>query len=310
MRDIKVTIAVCTRNKPDLIDSCLSSIISNSIFPTEIIVVDSSNQQNSNIVHNIANQYKAFYIYENRSGLSYARNRAVIESKGDIIVFTDDDCIVNSDFIQEHLSCYLQSNIACVTGRVINKNPKDLAFEKYMSQDRGNVSRNFSCRDKTVLSLSNYVSHATKSKAFREFAPIPWCFGSGNNMSFRRETFLKVGYFDENLGAGTPAKGGEDLDMFFRILCSGNLISYNPKAYLYHFHEHKIIHVAEDYGKGAGIFMRKYSKDPYIFAQYIGYFFTMAYGIISSIAFRDKETLQVRSLQLKGLLSSIFFSLA
>jgi hypothetical protein len=61
-------------------------------------------------------------------------------------------------------------------------------------------------------------------------------FGTGANMAFRRRLFDDVGHFDPALGVGTVTQGGEDLDMFFRLLQEGYTLVYEPNALVRHRH--------------------------------------------------------------------------
>jgi hypothetical protein len=72
-------------------------------------------------------------------------------------------------------------------------------------------------------------------------------------MAFRREAVLAAGGFDEDLGAGTPAKGGEDLDMFLSLLFAGGVVEYRPEALVWHRHRRDVKALerqVRDYGIG------------------------------------------------------------
>jgi hypothetical protein len=60
--------------------------------------------------------------------------------------------------------------------------------------------------------------------------------GTGANMAFRREVFDQLGGFDPALGTGARARGGEDLDMFLRVLRAGHTLVYEPAALVRHRH--------------------------------------------------------------------------
>ncbi len=61
-------------------------------------------------------------------------------------------------------------------------------------------------------------------------------YGTGANMAFRRSVFQRIGPFDPALGVGTPTNGGEDLEMFFRVLHEGHTLVYEPDALVWHRH--------------------------------------------------------------------------
>jgi GT2 family glycosyltransferase len=82
----------------------------------------------------------------------------------------------------------------------------------------------------------------------------PGIFGTGASMAFDRDLLLAVGGFDEALGAGTRTRGGEDLDIFVRVLRAGRALAYEPAALVWHHHR------ADDgalrrqmYGYGTGL---------------------------------------------------------
>jgi hypothetical protein len=60
--------------------------------------------------------------------------------------------------------------------------------------------------------------------------------GAGASFAARRETLLGIGPFDEALGAGTPSRGGEDLDYFRRVLVDGQAIAFEPASLVWHYH--------------------------------------------------------------------------
>src|SRR6202008_2608445 len=59
-------------------------------------------------------------------------------------------------------------------------------------------------------------------------------YGSGANLAIRADRYWALGGFDEALGTGTAARGGEDLDLFLRLILAGQPLVYEPAAYLRH----------------------------------------------------------------------------
>jgi hypothetical protein len=55
-------------------------------------------------------------------------------------------------------------------------------------------------------------------------------------MLFRTETLRALGGFDEALGVGTPSRGGEDLDVYRRVVLAGQVLVYTPDAVVRHHH--------------------------------------------------------------------------
>jgi GT2 family glycosyltransferase len=90
-------------------------------------------------------------------------------------------------------------------------------------------------------------------------------FGAGANFAVRRATLAEVGPFDEALGAGSPAKGGEDIDYFLRVVLSGRAIAYEPAAIVWHFHRRELSALQgqlDGYGSSLSAFAFKHLLTP------------------------------------------------
>lgn len=70
-------------------------------------------------------------------------------------------------------------------------------------------------------------------------------------MLFRRALFARIGLFSESLGPGTPARAGDDKDVFYRVLAAGYRIAYDPARIIWHRHRgdwSALLRALEDYG--------------------------------------------------------------
>jgi len=144
-------------------------------------------------------------------GLSYARNFAIKNVKTNVVIFTDDDCVVEKDWIYAIWGMYKKyPNIVGLYGRVLPYGSGDDSKFCHAVIDRG---------DEYVYS--------------RPIIPYKK-LGHGNNMSFKIGVFKKVGLFNEHLGVGSKLKSGEDTDMVYRILRRGLLLAYSPNPLVYH----------------------------------------------------------------------------
>lgn len=124
-----VSLVVCTRNRADSLIKCLNAIRSMVVtFPWELIAVDNGS---SDAAHQIIEQFAAEmgfpvrYVFEPRPGLSRARNRGVAAASGDPIVFTDDDCYPDADFLTQVAKVFSDPKIAFYGRRVLLHDPKD-----------------------------------------------------------------------------------------------------------------------------------------------------------------------------------------
>ena len=221
-----VTVAVCTRDGAERLPDCLASLRALE-YPhdrLEILVVDNAPTDDSTR-RIVAAHPRMRYVVEPRPGLDWARNRAVLEARGDIIAFTDDDVSVDPGWVRAVAAVFRDEPAAmCVTGLVV---PDELAthaqvlFEKYGGFGRG-FTRKYATADGPEYAASQ---HGGTGK-----------FGTGANMAFRRSVFDSIGVFDPALDVGTVTNGGGDLEMFFRVIRAGHLLVYEPRALVRHRH--------------------------------------------------------------------------
>ena len=153
---------------------------------------------------------------EAKPGIAAARNRGVASAKGEVIAFTDDDVLVDAQWLRALGARFvLEPEVDGVGGLVL---PSELASEPqlWFEEFYGGFSQSF--RPETT-------SVARNSKTDELFPYAPGRFGAGCNMAFRRSTLERVGGFNELLGTGTAARGGEDLAIFINVLLDGGTLS-------------------------------------------------------------------------------------
>lgn len=222
-----VSVVVCTRNRVDNLELCITSLLNLEYSEIELIVVDNapSDYSTKNFVENFSDKIK--YICEPKPGLSRARNRAIKESSGEIIAFTDDDVVVHNLWINEIVSVFENDpDTMAVTGLVI---PYEMeTYPQYLFEQYGGFGRGFERKSYKWIPFN-------KEKASKYFGGTGKC-GTGANMAFRKKIFNEIGLFDPKLGVGTPTNGGEDLEFFFRIINAGYSLIYEPNAVVRHRH--------------------------------------------------------------------------
>lgn len=217
---------MCTRNRSTQLQECLESLATLD-YPAhllDILVVD--NAPNDASTRDLVLRFERIrYVCEPRPGLDWARNRAISEARGEIIAFTDDDVSVDPSWGSRIASAFAEEPHAmCVTGLVV---PDELdtraqiLFEQYGGFGRG-------------FTRQVYRAHPGDRTARRYGGSGR--FGTGANMAFRRVFFEAHGMFDPALDVGTPANGGGDLEMFFRVLKERHALVYEPSAMVRHRH--------------------------------------------------------------------------
>jgi len=223
-----LTAAVCTRNHASQLPECLNAIAALDYPPhlLDVLIVDNAPEDDS--TRDVAARYASFrYVREPRPGLDWARNRAILECRGEIVAYTDDDVSVDAGWARAIAAAFEEEPHAmCVTGLVVPDEIDTVAqrlFEVY-----GGFNRGFS---RWVYRVDvDAGEHAARSYGGTGR------FGTGANMAFRRAFFEREGLFDPALDVGTPASGGGDLEMFFRVLRAGHALVYEPAALVRHRH--------------------------------------------------------------------------
>lgn len=210
-----ISVIVCTYNRDKYIYDVLKCIAEND-FPYdeyEIVAVDNNSTDNTAYeIRRLHSDYPAVnlkQVTEQSQGLSYARNRGILESGGDILAFLDDDAFTGRDYLSR-LSATMSSHpdIDAFGGRIIP------TFES-------GITPGWLCR--WTYSWVSGLEMGDTMIQFRKNYPI------GANMGFRRKVFDRCGMFNTSLGrVGRNLAGGEEKDIFHRIQSAGFSIFYIP----------------------------------------------------------------------------------
>ncbi len=207
----RLSVLLCTRNRPEKVKRAVASILDNTVRDFELIVVDQSTDDRTRVAMQSFADPRLRYIGTQTVGLSRSRNLAVRASTSDTLVFTDDDCICERSWLAAILDEFDRDPILMgVFGRVI---------------PYGGQRENMFC-PAVIDSMERRVVD-------RPVIPAA-VLGGGNNMSFRKEVFGRVGLFLETLGAGTWLRAGEDTELVYRVLSHRMRIAYSPLPLVHH----------------------------------------------------------------------------
>lgn len=241
-----VTVVVCTRNRPDSVMLTLRGLAAMHYRPFEIVVVDnapSSDATKDAVLREFGSDSRFRYVREPRPGLSCARNRGIAEAAADIVAFTDDDVRVDPWWLDGIVRGFrAAADVACVTGLTATAEIENAA-QLYFHLREGWASR---CERR----IYDLTENRDDSPLYPYSAGI---FGTGANFAVSRIVLKNIGGFDEALGAGTPSGGGEDLNIFTRIILSGNRLVYEPSAVVSHVHRNNVAELSKQmwaYGTG------------------------------------------------------------
>ena len=251
-----LTVAICTKDRPDNLARCLKSLIplqQTALSPFEILVVDNapSDERTCDLV---ATLDSVRYVREPKPGLDFARNHALQAATGEFLAFLDDDVTVDRGWYNGLVTAWTENpDAGGFTGLVL---PYELATDaQILFEQRGGFQRGFETIRYGQVLPGN---------------PLYPCgsgiFGAGCNMAFRRSLLLEIGGFDDALDTGAPLPGGGDLDIFYRVVRSGYPFIYEPTYLVYHQHRRELEKLQRQYwtwGLGFMAFVVKsYQTDP------------------------------------------------
>ena len=254
----RITAVVCTRDRPGMLRNALLAILAADYPCFDVVIVDNAakTEETADLVRNEFDDGRVTLVKEPLPGLSHARNAGLRAAQGDWVAFTDDDVVVDPGWLQALAAAIdYVPGAGCVTGLVPAgelRSPAQAFFERRVSWSK-------------VLSPKVYSLAAPPA----DLPTFPFCigeFGTGANFAVDRRKALALGGFDTDLGAGTRCGGGEDVDMFTRVLLAGHPLVVQPAAVVWHRHRDDFASLraqARGYGTGLGAWLTKILSNPH-----------------------------------------------
>lgn len=250
---LTATVIVPTGARSEQLARCLGSLLAMPPDDGEIIVVDNMpGQGDTERVVALARRthQRLRYVAEPRPGSSVARNRGIAESHSDIVVFADDDVVVDGGWLDWLLTPFADPVVSATTGLVLPlelETPAQKRFEKYAGFGRGLARQRFD-RDE----------HKPGDPVLYPY----WgaVFGTGASFAFRREELMAAGGFDPALGGGSMALAGEDIDAMSAAILRGGSLVYEPRSVCWHEHrrsEQALRRQLFNYGVGSTALLTK-----------------------------------------------------
>jgi len=215
-----LSVAICTYNRASLLVRALDSVVAQTLPSNtlEILIVDNgSTDETRDLVAKLQPKNPAIrYIIESEPGIAHARNRALNEARGEYLAFIDDDAWADPKWLESLIAPLRSLSPApeCVVGPVSlvwdGMRPEwfPARFESLLCRyDMGDAPR--------FLEAGGYLLTT--------------------NSLFHRETLLRVGGMRTDLGHKRKALiGGEDNDVFNRLVANGFSVYYEPNALVFH----------------------------------------------------------------------------
>ena len=209
-----VSVVIPTLNAGREIGGLLDSLLSQTVVPGEILVVDSSSEDaTQDIVASYAGRGVSLDVIE-RTEFNHGatRHRAFMRTVGDYTLFMTQDAVPAGDRYIERLTAPLEADkaIALVSGRQLPK-PDARRFEQLV--------RAFNYPDEPSVRGAEYLP----SYGIKTF------FASDVCSAYRRTAYMECGGF-------APVNTNEDMLMAARLIAVGHKVAYEPSAAVYHSH--------------------------------------------------------------------------
>lgn len=212
-----ITIAICTYNRSDILPFCLESVL-NQTRPSsvyEILVINNaSTDKTEKILERFQSEFSNIRVLnELKIGLSYARNRAVLESKYDWVAFIDDDAKAHPNFVEVALDTIQNYDFDCFGGfyNAWYRNPPP---PNWLPEDFG-TNRSW---------LPNTLGELAPGFEF-----------SGGVCAYKKQVVIEAGLFPTFLGMqGDKIGYGEENYVQRKIRELGYKIGFNPNLQIDH----------------------------------------------------------------------------
>ncbi|MFX1519416.1 MAG: glycosyltransferase family 2 protein [Promethearchaeota archaeon] len=191
-----VSVIIITYNRCRDLERCLDSIMAQTYSNFETIIVDGGS---TDCTFDVIQQYPLKIVQEpKRGGISAARNLGISHSKGDIVVFLDDDAIAEMDWLENLVKPFENEKVAGVSGKVIPI--KNNLFNREFAPD---------------------YDQGLDIKETKYFV--------GCNMAFRKTAIVEVGLFDPKI-----RYGHDENELCSRLLNVDYRLIYTPYAVAHH----------------------------------------------------------------------------
>jgi cellulose synthase/poly-beta-1,6-N-acetylglucosamine synthase-like glycosyltransferase len=257
--DTPVTVVIPTASRAVKLERCLESLCDLRYPSFDVIVVDNHPHVpgSEDVVRAFNDRLTVRYIPEPRPGSSVARNRGLVEASSEIVAFADDDAVVDANWLGWLVEPFTDPEVVGVGGMILPlelHNETQKVLEHYYG---GGVARDFARR----------VYDLGPNRASDRFLYPYWgaMFGSGPSMAFRRGALLDVGALDPALGAGSPARAGEDIEAFTAVILHGGRVVHQPRAICWHEHTEDMTYLRGqlfNFAAGLTAISVKYLRDP------------------------------------------------
>lgn len=241
---MRFSVVIPTYNRKEKLKETLKSVLDQSFKDFEVIVVDdgSSDDTREIVRESGKTQGQVSYFHQPNTGPAKARNLGTKQAKGQLIAFTDDDCVLPHDWLERLLEGFQKHSEVVGVGGYLQASEETLKKSIFARYERYVSLRSYETRDKEVVSGFDCPA------------------GGTNNMAYTKKVIEEVGGFDEAF----PVAAGEDADIKLRITKLGYKLLYLPLKVEHHQDYHLKGFLKQSFNRGIGsfYFQKKWSQAP------------------------------------------------
>jgi GT2 family glycosyltransferase len=249
------SVVIITRNRAHVLRECLAHVSEQSFTDYEIVVVDSSSNDETTELLRHWSDVRCVRMVGGRNNMPAARNAGIAQARGDVVAFIDDDSLVSERWLGNLLDGYEAPDVGAVGGRV-----DDPLLLTHGERRVGSIN----------LDGSLVRNFAKPDAGTRD---VDWL--NGCNMSFARSALAATGGFDE---AFTGDNSFEEVDHAVRVRAKGYRLRFVPEA--------SVVHLAVR--RGAGDVQRDHlsARTRYYKARNETYFCLKTFGLDRAVISR------------------------
>ena len=215
---MRFSIVIPSYNSVRVLKRCLEAIAAIDYPDFETILVDDGSTDDT---AGLVRQYPAVrYIRQDNQGPAAARNNGAAVASGELIFFTDADCVPPPDILSRYASCFMTCDIVGLGGGYRTRNIES-PVARYVGRE---------------IQFRHQQARPGRTKAFGTY-----------NCVFKKDVFLSAKGFD----TGFKHASGEDFDFCYRLVAAGYRLGFDPDIFVYHDHPDRIMkYLRQQYKRG------------------------------------------------------------
>lgn len=213
MKKIRISVIICVYDD-DRVIRCVKSLSRQSVDKNlyEIIVVENGANRKFKDIKKLSKDTKIKYLYISEKNRSRARSVGLSKSSGDIVAFTDSDCVIDKNWIKQII--------------IFFDNPQN----RYIA-GMGGIIRKYRPASLTEK-IGKNLAWGQRKLQYLQICKLPYVVFA--NAAFRKNIILKTSGFDYDL------LSGNDVDICWKIGLLGYKLKINNKAIIYHHNRDNI----------------------------------------------------------------------